>query len=269
MLNDFFFRAIIAGCGIALFTGPLGCFVVWRKMAYFGDTMSHSALLGVALALIFQLNILLCVLAITIIISFALLALKKNGGLSTDSLLGILAHGSLAIGLLMIATMENTSIDLQGLLFGDILSVSKTDILIIYLSFPIMLLTLKLIWRPLLCATLNQELAEAEGQKAKLAEIIFLLIMAATIAISLKIVGVLLITAMLIIPAASARFFARTPEQMALLAVPAGIIAVISGLQGSLLYDSPSGPSIVAATLIVFIIAMGLNKVRSKFKSAQ
>jgi zinc transport system permease protein len=207
MLDDFFTRAILAGMGVALVAGPLGCFIVWRRLAYFGDTLSHAALLGVALAFLFEINITLAVFGVSACVSIALLLLQRRGTLSSDALLGLLAHSALALGLVALAFMTWIRMDLMGFLFGDILAVSKLDIAIIWLGGAVVLGILTLIWRPLFAATINRELAEAEGMNPERVNIIFMLLMAAVIAISMKIVGVLLITAMLIIPAATARRF--------------------------------------------------------------
>ncbi|MEO1747955.1 MAG: metal ABC transporter permease, partial [Pseudomonadota bacterium] len=217
MLDDFFTRAILAGIGVALVAGPLGCFIVWRRLAYFGDTLSHAALLGIALAFLFEVNITLAVFGVSACVSIALLLLQKRATLSSDALLGLLAHASLAVGLVVLAFMTWIRVDLMGFLFGDILAVSKIDVAIIWLGGALVLAILAYIWRALFAATVSVELAEAEGMHPERVNIIFMLLMAAVIAISMKIVGVLLITAMLIIPAAAARRFASGPEQMALL----------------------------------------------------
>ncbi|MEL6202486.1 MAG: metal ABC transporter permease [Pseudomonadota bacterium] len=256
MLDDFFTRALLAGIGVALVAGPLGCFIVWRRLAYFGDTLSHAALLGVALAFLFEVNITAAVFGVSACISIALLLLQKRATLSSDALLGLLAHASLAVGLVVLAFMTWIRIDLMGFLFGDILAVSKTDVLTIWLGGALVLAILGLIWRALFAATVNNELAEAEGMHPERVNIIFMLLMAAVIAISMKIVGVLLITAMLIIPAAAARRFSSGPEQMALLAAGIGAAAVVAGLFGSLEWDTPAGPSIVVAALLLFILSI-------------
>jgi zinc transport system permease protein len=256
MLDDFFVRALIAGVGVAVVAGPLGCFIVWRRLAYFGDTLSHSALLGVALALLFDTNITVAVFGVSAAVALSLMLLQRSATLSSDSLLGLLAHSSLALGLVVLAFMSWVRVDLMGFLFGDILAVSNTDIAMIYAGGLIVIVTLVLIWRSLFAATVNLDLAAAEGLNPTRANIIFMLLMALVIAIAMKIVGVLLITALLIIPAATARRFARGPEQMAILAAVIGATAVIVGLFGSLEWDTPSGPSIVVAALALFLLSL-------------
>ncbi|GGA58083.1 membrane protein [Nitratireductor aestuarii] len=256
MLDDFFTRALIAGVGIALAAGPLGCFVVWRRMAYFGDTMAHSALLGVALAVMFQINVVAGVFVVATVASLALLLLQKQEALSTDALLGILSHSTLAIGLVMVAFMSTVRFDLMGLLFGDILAVSKLDLALIWGGGAAVLAILAWLWKPLLAATVNPEIAEAEGLRPERARIIFMLLMAAVIAIAMKVVGIMLITSLLIIPAATARRLSATPEMMAIVAALAGAVAVVVGLTGSLQFDTPSGPSIVVAALLLFLLSI-------------
>ena len=256
MLDAFFIRALLAGLGLALVAGPLGCFVIWRRMAYFGDTMAHSALLGVALSLLLHVNLTLAVFGVAAVVSLALLALQRRGALSTDALLGILSHSTLAIGLVLAAFLTWVRFDLMTYLFGDILAVGQTDILMIWGGGILVLLALAKIWRPLIAATVNPELAEAEGMEPERTRLFFMLLLALVIAIAIKVVGILLVTAMLIMPAAAARRFSAAPEVMAVMAAVLGMIAVIGGLFGSLRFDTPSGPSIVVAALVIFLLSL-------------
>jgi zinc transport system permease protein len=254
MLESFFTRAILAGIGVAAITGPLGSFIVWRRMAYFGDTMAHSAILGVALALFFSISPVFGVFAIAVLVALILAFLQRRGTLSADSLLGLLSHSALALGLVLVSLMPNVRIDLMGLLFGDILAVSVTDLAIIYGGGVLVLAALAWLWRPMLAGTISEEIAQAEGFHPERTRLIFMVLLAALIAIAMKILGVMLITAMLIIPATAARRLAGTPEQMALYASLGGIAAVLMGLWGSLHFDTPSGPSIVVAALGIFAL---------------
>ena len=255
MLDDFFVRALIAGIGVALVTGPLGCFVVWRRLSYFGDTLSHSALLGVTMAYSFELNIALSVFIISSVIALILIQLQKKTNLPGDALLGLLAHSSLAVGLVVIGFLTFIRFDIMGLLFGDILAVTTNDIFIIWTGGAVILIVLKLIWKPLFASTVNYELAEAEGLNPDRAKAIFTILMAAVIAISIKMVGLLLITGMLIIPAAMARNLANNPRQMIVFSIIGGVLSVFIGLYSSLQFNSASGPSIITAALVLFIIS--------------
>jgi len=259
VLDDFFTRALIAGLGVALMAGPLGCFIVWRRMAYFGDTMAHSALLGIAFSVLLDLNFLAGIFIVAASVALALIVLQRHSRLPADALLGILSHSTLAIGLVIIAFLSWLRIDLLGYLFGDILAVSKTDIAIIYAGGAAVLVCLSLIWRSLLAGTVCAELAEAEAMHPERARVIFMLLMALVIAIAMKIVGILLITSLLIIPAATARRFAASPEQMAAFAAGLGSVAVTGGLFLSLQFDTPSGPSIVVAAMLLFCLSLVRN----------
>ena len=256
MLDDFFIRALIAGIGIALVAGPLGCFVIWRRLSFFGDTLSHSALLGVTLALSFDINIALSVFFVSSAVALVLLKLQKTTNLPGDALLGLLAHSSLAVGLVVISFLSFIRFDIMGLLFGDILAVAPNDIFIIWIGGVLILLVLKIIWKPLFASTVNYELAEAEGMNPARVNAIFTILMAAIIAISIKMVGLLLITGMLIIPAAMARNLSNNPVQMVVYSVIGGLLSVIVGLFASLELNSPSGPSIITAALVFFILSL-------------
>ena len=198
MFDDFFIRAIFAGIGIAFVTGPLGCFVVWRRLSYFGDTLAHSALLGVTIAYSLDFNIAVSIFFISSAIALILIQLQRKTNLPSDALLGLLAHSSLAVGLVVIGFLTFIRFDIMGLLFGDILAVNKKDLFIIWFGGALILITLKIIWKPLFASTVNYELAEAEGLNPDRAKAVFTVLLAAIIAISIKLVGVLLITGMLL-----------------------------------------------------------------------
>ena len=256
MLDDFFTRAVVGGVGLALFAGPLGCFIVWRRLAYFGDTLAHSALLGVAMALLLDLNITLTVFIISVVVSMLLMLLQRKSVLTSDALLGLLAHGTLAIGLVVLAFMTWVRVDLMGFLFGDILAITVEDIAVIWCGGITVIVLLSVIWKSLLASTVSYEIAVAEGLKPDLANFVFMILMAGIIAISMKIVGVLLITALLIIPAATSRKFSGSPEKMAVIASILGAASVWLGLEGSLEWDTPAGPSIVVTSLTFFVVSL-------------
>ena len=267
MLDDFFIRALIGGLGIAIVTGPLGCFVIWRRLSYFGDTLAHSALLGVTLAYSFELNIALSVFLISSLIAIILIQLQKKTNLPGDALLGLLAHSSLAVGLVVIGFLTFIRFDIMGLLFGDILAVNTNDLLIIWVGGPIILITLKLIWKSLFASTVNYELAEAEGLNPDRAKAVFTILMAAIIAISIKMVGLLLITGMLIIPAAMARNISDSPQKMVFYSIIGGLLSVVLGLFSSLEFNTPSCPSIIAAALVLFKLSLLNIKQSIKLKN--
>jgi len=260
MLDDFYLRAMLAGVLVALLAAPFGCFVIWRRMAYFGDTMAHSALLGITIALFLEVHVNAGVFIVAVITALSMVYLQKRSDLPNDTLLGILSHSSLALGLLAIGFMSSSNIDILSYLYGDVLSVGRRDVIIIAVTTAAALLILALIWKPLLASTVNEDLAVAEGTKPHHVQLIYLLLMAAVIAVTVRIIGVLLITALLVIPAATARRFAKSPEAMAILAALIGSIAVIMGLAASLRWDTAAGPSIVTATLLLFLASSALPK---------
>ena len=253
-MDDFLLRALAAGLGLSVISGPLGVFVVWQRMAYFGDTLAHSALLGIALGLLLDVNLQLSVLLLALFIAAALLVLQQGSALASDTLLGILAHGSLAIGLVAISFRDDVRVDLLAYLFGDILAVSSDDVLWIWAGALLSLVALLTIWRPLLNLSVHEELAAVDGVGVARVKLTFMLLVALVIAVAIKLVGVLLITALLIIPAATAQRVSRGPEQMAMIATLIGATAVILGLSASLLFDTPAGPSIVTAALALFML---------------
>ena len=229
MLDDFLTRALLAGIGLALVTGPAGCFVVWRRLAYFGETIAHSALLGVALAILLDLHLVIGIFASACAIVLVMFFLERRDTLPVDTLLGLLAHGGLALGLVVLAFVPTVRFNLHGLLFGDILAVSRTDLAIVWGGGAVALGVLWWIWRPLLAATVNVDLARVAGLRPERARLVFGLLMAAIIAVAIKIVGVLLIVALLVIPAATVRRFSSSPERMAVGAAAAGIASVAGG----------------------------------------
>ena len=256
MLDDFQVRAIIAGIGIALVTGPLGCFVVWRRLSFFGDTLAHSALLGVLLSISLNINVSLTIFVVSSLVALILLRLEKSTNLAGDSLLGLISHSSLAIGLVILGFLSFIRFDVLGVLFGDILSVNTNDLLFIWIGGGLILAVLFYIWKPLFASTVNYELAEAEGMNPERVNAIFTILLAALIAISIKMIGVLLITGLLIIPTAMARNLSNNPKQMVVLSIIGGLLSVFIGLYASFEINTASGPSIVVVALILFILSL-------------
>ncbi len=258
-MDDFLVRALVGGIGVALAAGPLGAFVVWRRMAYFGDTLAHAALLGVALGFLLGIHVNLGVVLVCTLLATGLVLMQQQRRIASDTLLGILSHGTLALGLVALGFLEGLRVDLTGYLFGDILAVTTEDILWIYAGGALALAMLLFIWRPLLSLTVHEELARVEGVPVVGVRLVYMLLIALVVALAMKVVGVLLITALLIIPAAAARPLSRTPEQMALMAAGAGTLSVSGGLWGSLQWDLPGGPAVVVAAMLLFVLTAGLR----------
>lgn len=259
-MPDILLYALLAGYGVAVLAAPLGCFMVWRRMAYFGDTLSHSALLGVSFGLILDININLAVIICSLFIAIILTNFQEKQHISSDTLLGILAHSSLSIGLVAVSFADNVRVDMMSYLFGDLLATGPEDLYWIYVGGVIVLSLLTWLWKPLLAMSIHAELAQVEGIAVKRLRLILTVLMALVIAVAMKIVGVLLITSLMIIPAATAQRFAKTPEQMAFFAMGLGVIGVTSGLSASWYLDTPAGPSVVASAFVIFILTQMMKK---------
>ncbi|MEI8608518.1 zinc ABC transporter permease subunit ZnuB [Enterovibrio sp. Hal110] len=252
---EFLTIPILAGILIAAAVGPLGSFVVWRKMAYFGDTLAHASLLGLSLGFIFQVNLNVALVASCLLIAMLLVGLQRKSSVSTDTLLGIIAHTSLSLGLVSISLVDDLRVDLMGYLFGDLLSVSSTDLGWITLGCGLVTLTLIKMWRPLLAITVNEELARVDGYNVDRLRLVLMLMVGLVIAIAMKFVGALIITSLMIIPAATARRFSTSPEKMAILASVIGVLSVLGGISLSWFEDTPAGPSVVVFAGLLFFIS--------------
>jgi zinc transport system permease protein len=252
--------SLLVGLLLALVTGPLGSFVVWGRMAYFGDTLAHSALLGVGLALLLEVHLLVGVVAVALLIALAMSLSFHQRTLGNDTLLGILSHGTLALGLVLISQIEGARIDMMAMLFGDLLATTTNDVVVMALTSLAIGALLALFWRPLLNLIISPDLAQAEGAPVRTLRLLLMVLLALAVAIGMRVVGALLLTAMLIIPAAAARPFSATPERMALLASLTGGLSVVGGLGLSLVADTPAGPGIVLFACTLFLTSRGLKR---------
>ncbi len=255
-MDEFLIRALVGGIGVAIICGPLGCLVIWQRMSYFGAALSHSALLGVALGIYFHINLYLSILLICLIVSGLMMLMERYKDLSSDANLGILAHSSLALGILIISLMPTVRVNLLSYLFGDILAISWYDIVWIYAGGSLVMGVLWWIWSSILSLIIQRDLALVDGINGHKIRLTFLVLLSFVVAISMQIVGILLIVSLLIIPAATARRFATSPEQMALFAMLIGALAVLSGLAISFFWDTPAGPSIVAGASVIFMLSL-------------
>ena len=266
--EPFLVRALLAGLGIALISGVIGCFVLWRRMAYFGDSLAHSALLGIGFGLALNISPHLGTALICSLFALSLLWLQQKKMLTTDTVLGILAHGALASGV-VIMSLLNQRIDLHAYLFGDILTVTSGELGWIYIGGIIALALLWLNWQSLILMTINEDLAMADNIRVFFTQMLLMFLMTLVVALSIHIVGILLISSMLIIPAAIARQWARSPEIMALAASLMGASAVMIGILGSVQWDTPPGPSIVVSLIALFILSAPIaHFVRGQFDKA-
>ncbi len=260
-LGDFLVRATLAGVGVALAAAPLGCFIVWRRMAYFGDATAHAGILGVALALGFSISVFAGALVMALAMALAVTSLS-NRGYAMDTLLGVLAHSALAIGLVAVSFLQGVRIDLSAYLFGDILAVGRLDLAIIWTGATLVMALMWWRWSALLTATLSPDLAQAAGIDPRREQLVLTLALAVVVAVAIKVVGVLLIAALLIIPAAAARPFAGTPERMALIGAGFGAVSALGGMEAAAAFDTPAGPTIVCVAAAIFAMSSVVTLVR-------
>lgn len=253
---DILLPALIAGFLLTFITAPLGAFVVWRKMAYFGDTLAHSALLGVSFGIFLQIEPYFAVVVMTILLALGLVLLEKYSQQALDTLLGIISHTTLSLGVITLSLLDNVRVDLMSYLFGDLLAINYDDILFIGLGVLLIATLLAYFWRQLLSMTISPELAQIEGINVSRLKLLLMVLTALTIAISMKFAGALLITSLLIIPSATARRFAKTPEQMVALAVCFSAVSISGGLLLSALKDTPAGPSVVVVSGLLFLLSL-------------
>ncbi|WP_373766994.1 zinc ABC transporter permease subunit ZnuB [Glaesserella sp.] len=253
---DILFPAWLAGVLLTFITAPLGAFVVWRKMAYFGDTLAHSALLGVALGIFLDIDPYLAVILMTVLLAFGLVWLERHSNHAIDTSLGIIAHCSLSLGVLTISLLDNVRVDLMSYLFGDLLAIGFNDVIFIGIGVICVASILALFWTKLLSITVSPELAQIEGLHVSKLRLLLMVLTALTIALSMKFVGALIITSLLIIPSATARRFAKTPEGMVGYAILFSILAVTGGLAFSAVKDTPAGPSVVVCAGLLFLISL-------------
>ena len=254
--EPFLLRALLAGLGLAVIAAPLGCFVVWRRMAYFGEAVAQAGLIGIAVGLALSVDLTASVLAVTLVVSGLLVALGRQRAVPFDTLLGLIAHAALAVGVIAASLARGPQLDLMAFLFGDIFAVTRSDLGWIGLGGALALAAMVSIWRPLLALSVHEDLAAAEGTAVERVKLVFVAVLALVVAIAIKIVGVLLTIAFLIMPAAAARPLSETPEQMVLFAAIFGALAVALGLFLSLSLDTPGGPSIVLMMALFFAIAI-------------
>jgi len=254
--TDFFLFALTAGIALACVCGPLGCFIVWRRMSFFGDTLAHSALLGIAIGLATGSDPQFSILVSGLVLAALLAALERRALAATDPLLGILAHSSLAVGVVFIALTDGARVNLEAYLFGDLLTIDQRSLNWILLIAAAAGLAIFRFWNDLLSTTVHAELAEVEGVNVERTRLMLIGLTALTVSVALKIVGVLLITSLLIIPPATAQRFAKTPEKMAFLAIAIGIFSVLTGLAGAFQLDTPVGPTIVVCAAALFAASL-------------
>lgn len=260
MLHAWWMMPLCAGLLLALATGPLGSFVVWRRMAFFGDTLAHGSLLGITFGVLTEIDLTLSLILGSVALALLLLPLQKASRLSSDTLLGIVSHGTLAVGLVALSLTDGIRVDLMGYLFGDLLAIDAEHVRWLLLSTGLTLGLIWYFWDGLLAVTVSPALAKIEGRPVAALDLLLILMLAFTVALAMKVVGILLISALLIIPPAAARSLSRSPVQMAVIAAATGTIAVILGMWASFYWDTPAGPSVVVAAMALFALSLPVRR---------
>lgn len=255
-MTDCIIKAILAGIGIAIIAGPIGSLMMWRRMTYFGDALAHATLLGASIAIILNINIYCGLIAISLIIAILLTIITEQQKFTNDSTLSILSHIILAVGLISATLSKNTRIDLLGYLYGDILSINNIDLIYIYVIDIIIIGILSFIWDKLVFITIHKELAIAEGIKETAIKWIFILLISLIFIVATRLVGILLINSLLTIPCAIAKMWAKSTKQMAILGSIFGCITIVMGILTALIWDLPTGPTIVVSSALLFLIAL-------------
>lgn len=255
-MTDCILKALLAGIGIAIISGPIGSVMMWRRMTYFGDALAHATLLGASIAIILNINIYCGLIAISLIIATLLTIITEQQKFTNDATLSILSHIILAVGLISATLSKNTRIDLLGYLYGDILSISSMDVIYIYVIDIIILSILSLVWDKLVFITIHKELAIAEGIKEKTIKWLFILLVSLIFIVATRLVGILLINSLLIIPCSIAKMWAKSTKQMAVLGSIFGCITIVIGIIAALIWDLPTGPAIVVSSALLFLIAL-------------
>ena len=246
-----FWLILLAATALALAAAPIGAVLLWRRMAYFGDALSHASLLGVAVALAVHLPVVPAVLATALVVAAAVVWLRRQGRLAHDALLGTFAHGLMALGLL-IAALFIGEVELHAVLFGDVLRMGVAEALLVIAGAVLVLAFLARNWQPLVLSAVSEELALAEGVPARRLHVWLAFAAALLLAMAARATGLLLFTSLLVIPAASARAISDTPERMAAIGAVLGVASVIGGLFVARAWDVPSGPAIVVAAFGFF-----------------
>ncbi len=263
-MDEILLYAMIGGLALSFITGPLGCFVVWQRMAYFGETVAHGTLLGFVLSQVTQWPLFVCVLAVAASVALVMDQLTHSKKLSSDTGLGIVAHGALAVGIVLISYFGLFNASLHTLLFGDILFIARDQILLLLGCAALFLLVMLWKWRALVAIAVDPAIAASQGVNVRMHRLALVLAIALVVAFSFQWVGVLLFAALLIVPPAAARFVSTNPTGMAVTATALCVCATQTGIQLSFVTDTATGPTIVVVALMLFVVCFAMGAVLQK-----
>ena len=254
--EPFMQRALLGGMLTGALGGVLGSFAVLRQLSFFSDALGHSSLLGITLGILLGVNPTLVLIPFAVCFALLVSQLVERSALPTDALLNIVYSSSLAIAILALSRIESYRGGIQQLLFGDILGISRLDLIVIAMFLIASVIYLGLSLRAQVLLTINQDLAGAMGVRTRWHGLAFVILLAVVVAISIKAVGVLLISAFVVIPACAGRLLGRSVPIYILISSTIGGGCALFGLLFSGLTNLPSGPSVVMVQFIVFLLAM-------------
>jgi zinc transport system permease protein len=261
-LDDFLLRALFAGLIMVVIAAPMGCLMVWQRLAFLSDTLGHAAVMGVGLGLMLQIEPLYGVLAVALVIVFSLSRVSHFNNALSETTLAIISHTGLAGGIILVGLLPAPTVNLEAILFGDLLATTRGDLLNLLLTTIVLLVLLLRYWRAFVAVSVSREIAQAEGIEVRRVQALMYVMIALLVAVMMKVMGVLLIAAMLVIPTSSARLFSRSPEQMVLISGLYGLAALGGGLTGSFQFDWQTGPAIVISATLLLLLTLAYARLR-------
>jgi zinc transport system permease protein len=259
-LDDFLLRAVLAGLIMVVIAAPMGCLMVWQRLAFLSDTLGHAAVLGVGLGLMLQLEPIFGVLAVALVIVFSLSRVSSFNSALSETTLAIISHTGLAGGIILVGLLPGPTVNLEAILFGDLLATTRTDLLNLLLTTVLLLVLLLRHWRAFVAVSVSREIAQAEGIEVRRIQFLMYIMIALLVAVMMKVMGVLLIAAMLVIPTTSARLFSRSPEQMVYISGLYGLFALGGGITSSFHFDWQTGPAIVVSATVLLLLTLGITR---------
>jgi zinc transport system permease protein len=260
-LDDFLLRAVLAGLIMVVIAAPMGCLMVWQRLAFLSDTLGHAAVLGVGLGLMLQLEPIFGVLAVALVIVFSLSRVSSFNSALSETTLAIISHTGLAGGIILVGLLPGPAVNLEAILFGDLLATTSADLLNLLLTTVVLLVLLLRHWRAFVAVSVSREIAQAEGIEVRRIQFLMYIMIALLVAVMMKVMGVLLIAAMLVIPTTSARLFSRSPEQMVYISGLYGLFALGGGITSSFHFDWQTGPAIVVSATVLLLLTLAGTRV--------
>jgi zinc transport system permease protein len=263
-LDDFLVRSVIAGLIMVVIAAPMGCLMVWQRLAFLSDTLGHAAVMGVGLGLLLEVTPVFGVLAVALLIVFSLNRVNSFNSALSETTLAIISHTGLAGGIILVGLLPAQSVNLEAILFGDLLATTSADLIRLLITTVVLLLLLLHHWRSFVAVSVSREIAQAEGIEVRKVQFLMYIMIALLVAVMMKVMGVLLIAAMLVIPTTSARLFSRSPEQMVAVSAFYGLGALVGGISSSFQFDWQTGPAIVVSATMLLLITLAITRI---FKS--